>query len=351
MSGRTERDGPLRFCSDCARHAGLDAAGSAYSYDHLLAVEIPLPWPLSMYSEPGVLPRELVALRAELVAAYQRGETMRLGALAIAPEPAYSVAGYRRVISYRRPDGLFARFAQHEYLVPEAETGPLCWALLFDHAALSRFDGYLLPGAPTRDLMVCTHGNVDAACAKYGFPLYRQLQQITQAGAGVRVWRVSHFGGHVFAPTLLDMPECRYWAYVDAAVAEHLVARSGDPAALRQHYRGWAGLTAWPLQVADRELFMRHGWAWNDYLKSGQVLEYGPPEQASEPDWAEVRIDYVAPCQNVRGAYTARVEQVGRTECIANSGDAEPYSFPRYQVVRLDHHPVSQETSVSRGVS
>ncbi len=63
----------LRFCSVCARQAGLDPAGSAYSYSHVLAVESPLPWPISMYNEPGVLPRELIELRKVLIEAYERG--------------------------------------------------------------------------------------------------------------------------------------------------------------------------------------------------------------------------------------------------------------------------------------
>ena len=29
--------------------------------------------------------------------------------------------------------------------------------------------------------MVCTHGNVDVACARFGFPIYEQLRQ-TQGG-------------------------------------------------------------------------------------------------------------------------------------------------------------------------
>lgn len=332
-----------RFCSACARRAGLNAAGSAYAYTHLLAVEVPLPWPISMYSEPGVLPAELLDLRRAQTEAYQRGEPMPLGALAIAPDPAYSVPGHRRVISYRRPEGPFAVFQQAEYLVPEAAVGPLCWALLFDPAALPRFAAALQPPGGARDLMVCTHGAVDAACAKFGIPLYRQLRQLAdRSGGRLRAWRVSHFGGHVFAPTLIDLPEFRYWAYVERELAEQLAARAGDAAGLRDCYRGWAGFDSPLLQVAESELFVRHGWPWLAYHKAGRILAQaalGPGDD--QPAWAEVRIDYAAADGGAAGAYIARVERAPRVECVANTGDAEPYSHPQYLLTRLERAATS----------
>jgi hypothetical protein len=327
-----------RFCSVCARQAGLDPAGSAYAYAQVLAVEVPLPWPMSMYTEPGVLPQELLDLRNVLVEAYQRGEPIDIGSFAIAPDAAYSVPGHRRVLAYRRPVGPFAAFAQDEYLVPEADVGPLCWALLLDQAALPHFADALLPPSGARDLMVCTHGAVDAACAKFGFPLYRQLRRIAGESQGrLRAWRVSHFGGHVFAPTLIDMPEFRYWAYVEREEAELIAHRQGDGSRLRDNYRGWAGLDSPLLQVAERELFARHGWPWVEYRKTGRILVQGEilPDD-DEPAWAKVRIDYATPDGSSGGAYTARVELAHRLDCIAGSGDTDPYAYPQYVVTRLE---------------
>ena len=86
--------------------------------------------------------------------------------------------------------------------------------------------------------MVCTHGAVDAACAKFGFPIYRQLRRLADESNGqVRVWRVSHFGAHIFAPTLIDMPEFRYWGYVEREEAPMIVNRNGSVLRLRNHYR------------------------------------------------------------------------------------------------------------------
>lgn len=328
-----------RFCSVCARKAGVATAGSAYSYEHVLAVELPLPWPESMYSEPGILPQELLDLRQLQLDAYYAGRKFSVGALAIAPDAAYSRQGCRRVISYRRPDGAFSSFSQAEYLAPDECYGALCWALLVDKAALPRFDEFRIATANTRDLMVCTHGAVDAACAKFGFPIYRQLRRAAEQMPQIRVWRVSHFGGHVFAPTLLDMPEFRYWGYVERHEAEVLLTRNGDVNAVGACYRGWAGFESPLLQVAERELFLRHGWPWLQYRKSGQVLaqEMSPGAKPGfEPSWAEVEIAY-CPLDGAAGSYRARVERNGYIDCIATTGDPTHYPHPQYVVTRLEH--------------
>jgi hypothetical protein len=329
-----------RFCSLCARQAGLDPAGHAHGYEQVLAVEIPLPWPESMYEQAGILPQELVDFRKLLIEAYQRGEPLRRSAYAIAPDAAYSRPGHRRVISYKRPEGLFATFEQHEYLVPEDDCGRLCWALLVDQTALPGFAAHRQPLRGARDLLVCTHGAVDAACAKFGFPIYRQLRRLAdQSGGRLRAWRVSHFGGHVFAPTLLDMPEFRYWGYIEREQAELLVHRQGSTALLRDHYRGWAGLRSPLLQVAERELLVRYGWPWATYLKQGQVLAQDAgalDDHDAAPTWAEVQIDYTTPDGAEHGAYMARVELAGHIESIYSSSQASTYPYPQYVVTRLE---------------
>lgn len=88
--------------------------------------------------------------------------------------------------------------------------GTLAWALYEAREQLPTFERYRVPDADkVRDILVGTHGTIDVACAKFGYPLYRHLRD-TYADEGLRVWRVSHFGGHVFAPTLMDMPTGHY---------------------------------------------------------------------------------------------------------------------------------------------
>jgi hypothetical protein len=326
-----------RFCSTCARNLGLDAAGSAYSYEHLVAVEVPLPWPMAMYSEPGVLPQELLDFRDVQIRAYQEGTPLYRTSLAIAPDPAYSLPGYRRVLSYRRPTGMFARFEQHEYIVPEGEAGALAWALLLNHTALPRYADFEQAPSTTRDLMVCTHGAVDAACAKFGFPLYRRLRRMADdSGGRFRVWRVSHFGGHVFAPTLIDMPEFRYWGYADHDLAERIALRMGGTALVRDCLRGWAGFDDPMLQTAERELFVRRGWDWLDYEKRGTVLAQDPTTGGVEPRWADAEIAWRSPDGSERGRYIVKVVLDKHIETFHTTGDPGTYPYPQYIVTHLE---------------
>lgn len=340
------KEATAQFCSVAACQVGLDPGGyGGFPYDHTLLIETPLPWPKGFLREAGSFPPEVIELARRLILERPDGAPVRHRFLALAPDAEYSRPGYRRLIYYRRPVGPFAAFTQVEYLVPEAKIGPLAWALLQEPAHLSAFDRYREMPARTRDLLVCTHGAVDAACGKFGYPLYRALRETYAAHSEgqLRAWRVSHFGGHIFAPTMLDMPGGRYWAFLDAEKVEQVVRRSGNPARLRGHYRGWSGLERPFLQVAERELFIELGWAWLDYLKSGQVLaqDEGRPNAHGgvARTWAEVRIDYASPDGRVRGAYEARVEVERKIEAIPSTGGSETHPYPQYVVTQARFVP------------
>ena len=104
------------------------------------------------------------------------------------------------------------------------------------------------------------------------------------------MWRTSHIGGHRFAPTLIDFPEGRYWGHLEPDALEKLVLRKGFVSELGRFYRGWAGLSGKFEQIAEREIFVREGWEWTRYLKSGRTLKVDENE-----DRAEVRIEYATP--------------------------------------------------------
>jgi hypothetical protein len=314
------------FCNVLAREKGLDPIGYAGVADIFIALELPLPWPRGLW-QSAALPREVL----ELVAVWY-GDTAtprpRLRPLVIAPEAPTS--GHRRVLVYHRPEGLFANYHKREYLLPEAQAGALIWALLMTPERLTDYDRYLVDQL-SRDILVCTHGAVDAACARFGFPTYKSLKR-GFADETTRLWRVSHFGGHVFAPTLLELPAGRYWAYMESGKPERLLAREGDVRELYGHYRGWSALESGFLQAAEREVWMREGWGWFEYEKRGVTLSQDPAE---EPSWAEVRLEF-RNAGGTEGAYEARVELGVPIETLPSTGYEETYAYPQYRVVRLE---------------
>lgn len=320
------------YCNTAAQALGLDPAGYAGSFEDAVLIETPLPWKRDLYKAAGALPQEAIDLLDLWRQRYQETGVYGHRPLLIAPDDAYSRPGYRRVIYYARPDGPFARFAKQEYLVPHDDAGPLLWALFEARETLPRFEEYRVPNDQSgRDILVCTHGTIDVACAKFGYPLYQRLRDEFAGSDGtdaLRVWRVSHFGGHVFAPTLIDMPTGHYWAYVGQEQAAQIVQRTGDVAALHGHYRGWAGLPRGFAQAAERELWQREGWSWFDYPKSGEIVD---KEAGEEPQWADVVLRYTTPSDGAH-AWRAHVK-VDRTLETMPSTDAEKtYKYPQYTV-------------------
>lgn len=319
------------YCNVLAIQKGFDPAGHASDFEDLVVLEIPLPWKNSMYSQAGTLPQEIIDLFKVWLQHYHEGKGYPHRLLMVAPDAAYSHPGRRRVMFYTRQAGAFVWFEKIEYLIPDSKMGALTWALYEDREHLPHFDAYRVPeGNSIRDVMICTHGTVDAACAKFGYPLYKHMRK-TYASDKLRIWRVSHFGGHIFAPTLLDMPHGHFWAYVEDAQAARIVRQDSDVRELRGHYRGWAGLEGGFLQAAEREIWQCEGWDWFTYSKCGQVITQDTDTE--NPKWCEIQIDYSSAIQ--QGTYRARVEIHKHVSLFATTGNKTEHLFPQYIITDL----------------
>ncbi|MCU0497076.1 MAG: sucrase ferredoxin [Anaerolineae bacterium] len=330
----TEQVTVKTYCNVLALEKGLDPVGYANAFDTLILMEARLPWKKEMYMEAGTLPQEVIDLIQVNLKRYQEtGIVPTTRPLVIAPDEEYSREGYRRVILFERQGACIAQFTRSEYLMPEADMGALIWALAEQRDRVAQFDAFRVEVKPAvRDLLVCTHGTVDAACAKFGYPLYNGLRQ-HHANDSLRVWRVSHFGGHVFAPTMMDMPTGHYWAYVEAPQSHQIVRQTGDVTALRGHYRGWAGLSNSFMQAAERELWQQYGWDWFHYPKTGTITSQDP--STDHPLWAEVQITFEQPDGVIRTAQ-GRVEVQRHIETITTTGNDHTYNYPQYQVTHLE---------------
>ena len=316
------------FCSLVSQELGEDPIGCANMVDQFLVVEGALPWPGAL-ATLTCLPEDLVAYLASLPG--RPAPLVR--PLVIAPDRDYSAPGRTRVLHFRRPAGLCAAFERAEYLVPGETALPLARALVEDPSELARFEPYRQASGGVRDLLVCTHGSVDAACARFGFPLYLALHcRYAQASGGaLRVWRVSHFGGHRFAPTLIDLPTGRHWGHLRPDLLDALVLRRGQPADLRACYRGWGALRSVYEAVAEREVWMQEGWRWLGYRIGAETLHAD-----DERGRGVVRLDFRDPLTGRSGCYHATVEQTGTLWTQGNSGSSERAEVRQYRVARLD---------------
>jgi len=321
------------YCNYGAIDRGLDPVGHGGDFDTAIIVEMPLPWKYNIAQQEGLLPQEMTQLLDLWLQRYREGHGYRQRPLIIAPEQEYNVDGYRRVMFYTRPEGKFAQFDKVEYLVPDDKLGPLCWSLYETRHLLADFEQYRVhEGDTIRDLLICTHGAVDAACGKFGYPLYKSLRD-TYADDHLRVWRVSHFGGHIFAPTLMDMPMGHYWAYVGDEQAKQIVQRSGNVEIMRGHLRGWAGASYGFAQVADCELWQTHGWDWFDTNRSAEIIAQ---DDADNPQWAEIAIEYQHPDTSSVERTTMRVEISHTIKTNPSTGKDHAYEYPQYRIVKSE---------------
>ena len=307
-----------QFCSVISKNNGEDPIGSTRQYDYWIVVEVPLPWDMTNWQQDLSM-RPILGLLEHLIVK----QGLKLRPLAIAPDPEYSRPGYTRVLYYHRPTKLFNQYEKQEYLIPADQVYPLLIALFQTPARLQDFAAYQ-QFVTTRDLLICTHGNVDVACSRFGNPIYQKLRdQYANNHAPslplpplptsllLRVWRCSHFGGHRFAPTLIDLPTGQFFGHLEMSHLDSLVHRQGEWSALRMCYRGWSGLSKFE-QIAERELWMQLGWRWFDYVKAGETITQS--ESA-----ITVQIKFQQP-DGISGVYKADIELMGEVETASQSG-------------------------------
>ena len=317
-----------RLCSLVSKANGEDPIGSATPFETCLMVESAQPWARNVAGSRR-FPEGLPGI---LEVASERGQLGKLTALL--PDREYSRAGHTRLLFWRRPPDPFAAYEKDDLLVPEGEVVLAVEALLAGPDGTSSLAHYRQDTGSVREVVVCTHGSRDVCCGKFGYPVYDLLRRRHAARGRLRVWRTSHIGGHRFSPTLLELPEGRYWGHLERGVAGDLVTRGSPPFGFARFYRGWAGLGSPYEQIAEREILTREGWGWSGYLKEGEVLRTD-----ESGDRAEVRIGYRSPDGSIAGAYEAVVEADDTVMTLANSGADPLEEVTRYRVSRLEKRP------------
>ncbi|MDV3351189.1 sucrase ferredoxin [Leptothoe sp. LEGE 181152] len=315
-----------KFCSVVSKENGEDPIGSATHTDSWLVMELPLPWTEERFHSDPLL-KPIHDLFHDLFA-----KGIQVSPMAIAPDRDYSIPERSHVFYYRRPSQRFSQFERQTFVVPTTQITALAKALTYEPENLQQFLTYRQPADTIRDMMICTHGNIDIACARFGQPIYKKLRDNYAASSNgqLRVWRCSHFGGHQFAPTLVDFPTGQVWGHLEEDILETLICRNQSVSELRRFYRGWSGVDRYT-QMVEREIWMQRGWEWLQYQRSGQMVDQDPNNTTT--DWARVRLEFVAP-DGGTGTYEATVETCGSIMTAYNSGE-EPTSTKQYRISRL----------------
>ena len=106
--------------------------------------------------------------------------------------------------------------------------------------SLSSYEEIVAPVVPTAQtiqgplFLVCTHGNHDKCCSKFGLPVYELLRQV----AGDRVWQCSHVGGDRFAANVVCFPYGIYYGHVGLEDVSGIVEAYSRGQIYLKNYRG-----------------------------------------------------------------------------------------------------------------
>jgi hypothetical protein len=356
---------PCRYCSVVSKVNGEDPIGTAITASRWLFIEVPQPWAKNPWEtqrgdSDGAQSADLLQLFQLIERQPRHWQQLRI--LAIAPDKTDSTAAARHVFFYHQPNGPTAAYRQRAYHVPTEQLCALVRALILQPAELDYFDRYL-KSDPARALFVCTHTQYDLACGRFGTPIYRRLRQHYAQAHRLSVWQTTHFGGHSFAPTLIDFPIGQFWGHLEPEILDALVYRKGDVQQLQRFYRGWSGFSKWA-QIAERSLWMQQGWSWLTTAKSARIVRQDPGQLShrllrllltwiptvraqvllkkltAKLIWAEVEICWEASPDNPAGCALVRVETSHRVNSQLRSGEGEPLTpVNQYRVslIKIDY--------------
>lgn len=246
----------------CAEHAAsidVDPAGSALQVDEVLVIDLPLPWPKPVWAAAGV-----THIPEAVMAAGEQGRRVR--ALAAVPLDDAVI----RIVGYQRIDGV-GPMVRREWHTDPSEIGALADRLLRDGFGAGA-DALVEVGDVGREVAICAQGSHDICCGADGVRLAGQLEALRP---WVTVRKVSHTGGHRYAPTGLTFPDGRMWGFVTADEMVTILDRDGVPSLVTDRCRGWMGAESVG-QVAERAVFaVVDDWSLDDLGRVVTVAEMG----------------------------------------------------------------------------
>lgn len=251
------------FCADYSRKIGEEIIWNKANHSTYVLIECPMPWAPNAFDSISI-PRNLKKLVDEV-----KWQQPSVQFLLLEPDRLAS-QGTKILIFDKEESGLLNGYRRQEFNVETLDQV----ADVVRKSLVGEVPECESKKSQTRDILVCTHGSHDQCCARYGNPFYQEaLATIsTLSFSNVRIWKASHFGGHRFAPTIIDFPEGRYYGVLDQESFKSILTRTGDIKCLNRIYRGW-GLLPSPLQIMERELIFQYGWDWFNYKVAGSIIE------------------------------------------------------------------------------
>ncbi len=226
-------------CSVFTSALGVNPAGSGVSAAMVILVDTPLPWPKPVFDHPL-----LAGLSGK--ARDSDDNAVRIFAAVPAQENDLGVTAFE-------PTG--AGTVGTRIALGDRSVHTVVEEILSAGTAIGR--GVAIG---SRAMMVCTQGTHDVCCGTEGTALVLALADDDRFD-GIPIFKVSHTGGHRFAPTAMTFPDGRMWAFVGIEQLATAMFRTDTPSAVAPWCRGsWAAPTP-RQQAAECAVFARSPWS------------------------------------------------------------------------------------------
>jgi hypothetical protein len=256
-------------CTEHRRTLSIDPGGTAIRADRVVLVKAPLPWPKPAADHP----------RLQVIAPILKGSVLPTRTLAYVPGggsggmvPDGLGPLDAPIITFDRVQGAAGAetVIERRYLTEtDAQLEQLAVALAAnDQDTINATAGHV-ETLVTPVALVCTQGSHDVCCGSEGARFAAEAEAV----GDLVVYRVSHTGGHRFAPTAMTLPDGRMWADLDLPLLQQILSRTGEVSDVVDYCRGWWGAPTGPAQLAERAVFASVGWDLEDRSRTVEVGE------------------------------------------------------------------------------
>ena len=222
---------PRRYCSDLSLAADEPMAGTADRVDVWLLLEYNPVWRAKAVTDNDLSPKIKAWLDRQLASVTARGLKPRLQFIR-RPE----VDREEITLFVGTADGLHGFDSAGYDAITELD-------IAGDRGTASMYR------VDEAQYFVCTNGQRDLCCARFGRPAYVRLREVV----GARAWQTSHLGGHRFAPNVLTLPQGVLYGRVRPEDVSGFVADVESGRLARDHVRGRSVLPA-EAQAAEMAL-------------------------------------------------------------------------------------------------
>lgn len=260
------------YCADRCLASGESMLGTATRVDVWVLLEHPPPWGADALAHNALPPSTRAWLDAMLNAFAAQGLRARAQFIRSADADGADA-----------PPGGWTLFVGRE--------GKL---FRWQAASYDDFERLHLPTAPLAPLrethyFVCTNGQRDLCCARYGLPTFARLRE----HVGRRVWQTTHLGGHRFAPNVLALPQGVLYGRVFERDAAALAETVDSGAVAVAHLRG---RSAYPPEAQAAEAQLRAPGTFTRSDGGRVTFETANGEETVRVKRAQTPIEIIASC-------------------------------------------------------